>query len=208
MVESKGWLGIPHEYEAICTLKGISVAGVLWYYRGEYPPFSRKGIVLGFWAGTLGFVVWIGLDWLQSSIPGLQSLVDTVMQGGRAGYDPYANNGPSALQVAFVVVRVLEMVAIVPIMEELFWRGFLARYLLNEDFRSAPQGVFTPFSFTIVTLAFASVHPEVLAAVTWGAMINLLYRRTENLWACIVMHATTNAVLAAYVLATGTWRLW
>jgi len=100
------------------------------------------------------------------------------------------------------------MAAIVPVMEEVFWRGFLARYLLADDFRNAPQGVFTPLSFLMVTLAFASVHPEILAAIAWGTMINLLYRRTANLWACVVMHAVTNGLLGGYILATGNWHLW
>ncbi|MBS0266150.1 MAG: CAAX prenyl protease-related protein [Planctomycetes bacterium] len=208
MLESKGWLGIAHEYEILCTAKGIVVALLLWCFRGEYPAWSSRGLGLAVMAGIVGFVVWIGLDWLQTALPGFQAVIDSVMQGGRAGYDPFADPESRMLRLTFVGVRIAEMAAIVPVMEELFWRGFLARYLLADDFRKAPQGVFTPFSFAVVTLAFASVHPEVLAAIGWGALINLIFRRTANLWACVVMHATTNAVLAAYILATGHWRLW
>jgi CAAX prenyl protease-like protein len=208
MVENKSWFGIPHEYELLCTVKGVIVAVALWFFRKEYPPFAAKGWLLAIIAGIAGCVLWVALDWVQGVIPGLQGVINLVMQGGRAGFNPYQGDGPVELRITFVVVRLLEMAVIVPVMEELFWRGFLARYLLADDFRTAPQGVFTTFSFVAVTLAFTSVHPEVLAALAWGALINLLYRRTANLWACIVMHAVTNGVLGAYILVTGQWHLW
>ncbi len=93
-------------------------------------------------------------------------------------------------------------------MEEIFWRGFLARYLIKEQFTTVPQGVFTPASFAIVTALFVAVHPELLAATAWGVLINLLYRQTANVWACVVMHGVTNALLGAWILKTGDWRLW
>ncbi|HTI49696.1 MAG TPA: CPBP family glutamic-type intramembrane protease, partial [Planctomycetaceae bacterium] len=74
--------------------------------------------------------------------------------------------------------------------------------------RSVPPGVFTRFSFVVVTLAFASVHPELLAALAWGALVNAVYYKTANLWACVVMHAVTNGLLGAYILATANWQLW
>jgi CAAX prenyl protease-like protein len=132
----------------------------------------------------------------------------TALQVSRVGYDPFSSDGSAVARGTFIAVRLTEMVLIVPVMEELFWRGFLARYLIDDDFENVPQGVFTRYSFVLVTLAFASVHPEILAAITWGAMINLLYQRTANLWACVVMHAITNGLLGAYILATGNWHLW
>jgi hypothetical protein len=206
MVESRGWLGA--RYEAVYTTKIAIVAAALWVFRRQYPPFSTAGFPLAVVAGGAGFVVWIALDWLQSAIPGLQPLIDSIMTGGRAGFDPYSGDGSAAARASFVMIRLFGLVLIVPIIEEIFWRGFLARYLIADDFRNVAQGRFTPMSFLIVTVAFASVHPEVLAALAWGAMINWLYHKTANLWACVVMHAVTNGLLGAYILATGNWRLW
>ena len=59
-----------------------------------------------------------------------------------------------------------------------------------------------------MTALFTLVHPELLAALVWGAAINLLLYRTRNLWACVAMHATTNALLGVYILATNSWELW
>jgi CAAX prenyl protease-like protein len=205
MIESRGWLGL--RYEAVYTTKIAVVAGALWAFRRQYPPFSPSGFELAAVLGAAGLMVWLAFDWLQSAIPGLQPLIEAIMSGNRAGYDPFSGEATVA-RAAFIVVRLVGLVLVVPIMEEVFWRGFLARYLIADDFRNVEQGTFTPFSFTVVTVAFASVHPEVLASLAWAVMINWLYRKTANLWACVVMHAVTNGLLGGYILATGNWRLW
>ena len=206
MFESGGWLNL--NYETVCTLKGLLVASALWAFRGHYPRFSTAGFKLATVAGGLGWVIWIVLDQMQSAIPGMQHLMTEVLNAGRVGYDPFSSDGSAVARMSFVAVRLIELTLIVPIMEEVFWRGFLARYLIADDFENVPQGVFTRFSFLVVTVAFASVHVEILAAIAWCILVNLLYRKTANLWACIVMHAVTNGLLAGYILATGNWHLW
>jgi CAAX prenyl protease-like protein len=206
MLESGGWLGLG--YETLYTLKTALVVATLWHFRQYYPPFSKAGLGLALFAGTIGCALWIVLAKLQAAIPGIQALLDLIQQGGRAGYDPFSGEGVASARVAFVVVRFVGLALVVPVMEEIFWRGFLARYLISDDFRSVPQGQFTRFSFAVVTLAFTAVHPEILAALVWGAMINVLYRKTANLWACVTMHAVTNSLLGAYILATKEWQLW
>ena len=60
-----------------------------------------------------------------------------------------------------------------------------------------------------ITVAFAAAHPEILAALVWGAAVSALLYRTKNLWACIAAHAVTNALLGLYILVDGAaWRLW
>ncbi len=206
MLESSGWLGL--SYEFVCTLKGVLAATALWMFRSYYPPFSMVGLKLSVAAGVLGCVVWVALERLQSSLPLMQQVTSWLFQGNRVGFDPYAGDGLSATRVAFVIVRLIELTLIVPLAEEIFWRGFLARYFIAEEFHKVPQGKFTPFSLLAVTVAFASVHPEILAAIVWGLMINLLYRKTANLWACVVMHGVTNGLLGGYILATRSWSLW
>lgn len=205
MLESQKWFGV--RYEILYTVKTAAVTALLIWFRKEYPAFSTTGFGIAAIAGIVGIAIWIGLDAVQGMIPGLPALVNQIF-GSRAGFDPWEGEGLTPLRTAFVAVRLFGLVIVVPLMEEVFWRGFLARYLVSEDFRSVPQGRFTSSSFAIVTIAFACVHPEFLAAIAWGAMINLVYWRTSNLWACVVMHAVTNALLGAYILTTGNWHLW
>lgn len=206
MAESTGWSMI--SYEFICTMKGVLAAIALYTFRRRYPAFSTHGFWLSVTAGILGCVAWVVLERFQSAFPVIQEWMSFFTGGKRMGFDPFSDGGPSLGQIAFIVVRLSELVIIVPLAEELFWRGFLARYLIADDFENVPQGTFTRFSFAVVTLAFVSVHPELLAAFVWGILINLLYLRTANLWACIIMHSVTNGLLGGYILATESWHLW
>lgn len=105
-------------------------------------------------------------------------------------------------------MRFFGLALVVPLIEEVFWRGFLLRWLIDEDFEQVPIGAYTFGSFAAVTLLFALVHPEILAAIAWGALANGVLYLTKNLWATIAMHMTTNLLLGLYVLQTREWFLW
>lgn len=96
----------------------------------------------------------------------------------------------------------------VPLAEELAFRGFLTRRLIAADFQSVAPGRFTWFSCLASSVLFGAVHGRWLAGTLAGlAFARALYRRGE-LTDAVVAHATTNALLAAYVLITGAWSLW
>jgi uncharacterized protein len=45
--------------------------------------------------------------------------------------------------------------AIAPVVEELFWRAWLMRWLINSDFRKVPLGTYAPLAFWITAILFA-----------------------------------------------------
>lgn len=194
-------------YPILYTIKIAVVAGLWLAFRGHYPRYSSSGVGLGVVAGVIGVVAWVGL----AAVP-LQELLPASLHswvgGTRSAYNPFDAIGKTVLAWAFIGVRLIGLAVVVPLMEEVFWRGFLLRYLINDDFTSVPIGKLTPMSFLIVTALFTVVHPELLAAAVWCAGINLLCYRTGNLWACIATHAVTNLLLGVYVLVTGAWHLW
>lgn len=111
--------------------------------------------------------------------------------------------------VVFLAVRTLGTSLIVPIVEELFWRGWLMRWLIDKDFLKVPLGTYAPSAFWIVAVLFASEHGgywEVGLAA--GIIYNWWIIRTRNLADCILAHLVTNAILAAYVMAAGQWQYW
>ena len=101
-------------------------------------------------------------------------------------------------------------VLVVPVMEELFWRDYLwRRVVAPNDFKLAAVGEWDWKAYLVVSLAFAVVHGNWWAtSIVWGLMIGGLLAYTRSLGACIVMHATTNLLLALYVLRTGDWTFW
>jgi CAAX prenyl protease-like protein len=92
--------------------------------------------------------------------------------------------------------------------EELFWRGWLMRWIISKDWAGLEIGTFTTGSFLWVTLLFTMAHPEWLAAAVWCVLINLLLYWKKDLWNCIVAHGVSNLCLAAYIMLYDAWYLW
>lgn len=192
-------------YVWLYTGKTVVVALLCIRFRRAYSPFMTKGLGWGVLAGVVGVLLWTGLAQLKLEDRWLGPLAQT---GSRVGFDPFSAIEGDALRWLFLTIRFAGLALVVPLMEEAFWRGFLGRYLIDKNFTTVPIGRWTPLSFTAVTVAFAAVHPEFVAALVWGAGINLLLLATRNLWSCIAAHAVTNLLLGVYVVQTGEWWLW
>lgn len=205
---AEGWEPLKEYYPFVYSAKILAVF-LLWLAcRSRYPEFSSQGFALATVVGIAGVVAWVGL-WrlnLESYVADL--LPSWLYSANRAEYNPFAAISSATAAWGFVAVRLFGLAVLVPLMEEVFWRGFLIRYLVSDDFERIPIGRYTPLSFAVVTLLFTLAHPELLAAAVWCAAINWLLYRTKNLWACILAHAVTNLLLGVYILATGTWVLW
>jgi len=108
-----------------------------------------------------------------------------------------------------LVFRTIRAVVIVPIVEELFWRGWLMRWLISPVFSEVPLGTFRLSAFVIVALLFASEHgPFWDVGLMAGIVYNIWMIRKRSLGDCILAHAITNGVLSAYVIAFGRWEYW
>ena len=93
-------------------------------------------------------------------------------------------------------------------MEELFWRGFLIRWLVDANWKAVPVGTFTLRSFWVTTVLFGLEHEQWLAGLFCGALLNALLYRTRSVFACVLAHAVANALLAGWILSRGAWQLW
>jgi len=104
---------------------------------------------------------------------------------------------------------VIRSVVIVPITEELFWRGWMMRWLIKPDFERIPLGAYAAGSFWMVAVLFAAEHGSYWdVGLAAGIIFNLWMVRTKSLGDLILAHAVTNAGLGAYVIAAGKWEYW
>jgi CAAX prenyl protease-like protein len=116
---------------------------------------------------------------------------------------------PARSDALFLVFRTLQAVVVVPIVEELFWRGWLMRWLIDADFERVRLGSYTPWSFWLTAALFASEHgPHWDVAFAAGLAYNAWMIRTRRLADCILAHAATNAALCAYVIGWGKFEYW
>ncbi|MBI2800256.1 MAG: CAAX prenyl protease-related protein [Gammaproteobacteria bacterium] len=154
----------------------------------------------GLVAGLLSFMIWVGVD---PYTPHFSVL------GTRAGFNPFDEIASPAWRAAFIVVRLGGLALLVPIIEEVFWRSFLLRYVTNAaHWQTLPLAAFSARAVGVVAVCFALVHPEWLVALLFALTMALLLRITQSLFCCIVAHATTNLALGVFVLTTGNWQYW
>jgi len=201
----------PWLYAAKIALTTAAVVFVLPGYR-EFPlKLSPTAIVVGVVGGPL----WIGLcllDWERLYIfPFLNNIGAgwIIGAGERSAFDPFEHiTGHPTLAWAFLAVRFFGLVAVVPLIEEFFLRGFLMRFVMERDWWEAPFGKAGTFAVVLGTAVPMMTHPgELLAAAVWFSMITWLMLRTRNIWDCVAAHALTNLIMGIYVVATGMWRL-
>lgn len=126
------------------------------------------------------------------------------------GFDPNVFGGHPALYWGELALRFVRLVVVVPLLEEIFWRGFLLRFLIREEFETVPFGTYSRKANALVALGFMLEHavtdwPAALAA---GVLYNMVAFRTRSLSSCILAHAFTNALLGAYIMSTGQWGFW
>ena len=111
--------------------------------------------------------------------------------------------------LTFIIFRLLSSVVNVPVLEELFWRGWLVRWLISRDFLKVSLGTYTRPSFWLVAVLFACEHGSYWdVGLIAGIVFNWWMIRTRSLADCILAHAVTNACLAAYVILRGQWQYW
>lgn len=189
----------PGAYPWIYGVKVIVVSTLLGLLARPWQDvrLGTKVTVTAIAVGLIVFAEWILLDqWIP--YPHL---------GERVGYNPFVSLQGWILPV-FLAFRFYGLVVMVPIMEEIFWRSFLLRYLSVPEFQKIPVGTFTWGAFAISSILFGLLHSEWLVAIICAIIYTLLLKTTKSLYACMVAHSTTNLALGIYILAKSAWTYW
>lgn len=182
----------------IYPLQTVVCAVVLAIYWKHY--FFRP---LGLWwmgavAGIVALAIWISPQVIFNA----PARID--------GFNPGVFSEGGWLYWLTVITRFVRLVLVVPLVEEIFWRGFLMRYLVKEDFQNVPFGTYRPLAFFGTALLFMLEHgpADYPAALLTGIIYNAVAVKTKSLFACVVAHAVTNAALGFYIMATRQWGFW
>jgi CAAX prenyl protease-like protein len=173
--------------------------------------FSRRVIDLrvSHWlaAAALGvgvFLVWIAPDLL---LPGYRQ--HWIFQNAILGQVNHTVPEAILLSPLALWSRIIRAAVLVPIIEELFWRAWLMRWLISPRFEEIKLGAYAPAAFWITAVLFASEHgPYWDVGLAAGIIYNWWMIRTRSLGDCILAHAVTNGCLCAYVVATRHWEYW
>jgi CAAX prenyl protease-like protein len=171
----------------------------LWrQYRELIWPFAvrMQGWLAALAVGTAVFALWIFPypDW-------------AVMGEASRGFSPLHADGKS-IDPWLAAMRVAGAALVVPLMEELFWRSFLMRWLDHQDFLNVDPARISLRALAISSVLFAVEHSLWLAGLLAGLAYGWLYMRYRKLWVPVGAHAVTNGLLGLWVIQTGSWTYW
>jgi CAAX protease family protein len=178
-----------------------AVALLLIFFWQQYAelhkakPIKLNAYILSILIGVLVFLIWI------LPYPAWASTTDTL------GYVPTRTDN-NKLDFTFVTIRLVGAALVVPMMEELFWRSFIMRWIQNPNFLQVKPALVSHFAFITTAILFALEHHLWLAGLIAGLAYGWLYQRQGNLWMPIIAHMVTNAMLGIWVIYTKNWQYW
>jgi CAAX prenyl protease-like protein len=201
----RGWLpadgmwGIDPRW--VYGLTVLVVGGMLLGWRKEYGELARQTLpdarqaLSAVAVGLLVFGLWIHLDapWMT-------------LGEATASFRPL--NASSDIDWSLVAVRWAGAALMVPVMEELFWRSLLMRWVQRPDFAGVDPTRVGLRAVVISTFVFVLAHPLWLAATLAGLAYAGLYIRSGKLWTSVIAHAVTNGALGVWVVASRQWQFW
>ena len=202
----------------VYPLQCLICGGLLAFFWKHYTFSPRRGFGFATVMALLGIAVWIlptalfdHWSWETASTPKWLHWLG-FQEREADGFDPSFFKDQTLLYGLAIAARLFRMVVIVALVEEIFWRGFLMRYLadLDTDFWKTKFGTFTWLSTgaTVVLFMFAHNPADWAAAAIYGSLACWVAIRTKSLAACVWMHALANLVLGIYVLQSGNFGLW
>lgn len=186
----------------IFTVAKVLVPLALLLYhaqRSGYPElrgleWSAKNLALDVGVGVVGAALWIApYLWIAAARPDPEG-----------AFDPQ-HLGASREWLA-LSLRALGYAVVTPFAEELFVRGWLARYAdvfdRPEDFRDVAIGRYTLRSFATVVVFFTLSHVpwEWPVAVVWIVGTQLWFYHRRHLLPLVIVHAVSNLSIFGFVL--------
>jgi exosortase E/protease (VPEID-CTERM system) len=174
----------------------VAGAALLCWHRLTYSRLLRPSWSWG--ACTIGvaaFLLWIALE----PAPDPTAIDDWQLAFASL---------PVPVAALWLLFRVLGSVLIVPVAEELAFRGYLLRRLLSADFTSVPLSRFGWVSFLVSSAAFGLLHDRWFAGILAGMLFGLAQYRRGRLSDAVLAHAVTNLLVALHAIGWNQWSLW
>jgi CAAX prenyl protease-like protein len=174
------------------ALKVVAVGVALWMFRDIYRRWAWHISPISLLAGVAVGAAWIATDPAPSGGGELRLWLEA--QGAAAA-------------TVWLALRVLGATVMVPVAEELAFRGFLHRWLISRNFECVPIGQWSLLAFAVSSLLFGAMHTRWVAGALSGAVFAVVMYRTNRLSDPIAAHMTANATICAWAIAWGQWSL-
>ncbi len=107
----------------------------------------------------------------------------------------------------WIVLRALSFWIIVPIFEELLFRGYLLSRIAGQNIDSNKKVQFSWAALLVTAILFGLIHDAWLAGFATGLMFAWLRFKSTSITSCIFAHGLTNFLVSLWALNTGQWSL-
>jgi CAAX prenyl protease-like protein len=114
---------------------------------------------------------------------------------------------PPVDRFAWLAVRITGSVLVIPLVEELAFRGFLLPWLVSPDFERVSPRAWTWPAVILSSLAFGAIHEQWILGTLAGMIFAAARIRRGRLSDAVLAHVVANAVVATAALS-GRWYLW
>jgi exosortase E/protease (VPEID-CTERM system) len=181
-------------FDFLYPLRVIAAGTTIWLYRGKMASIRWRLPTVAISAGAVVFALWI--------------LVVSDQPDGDASIAATLAGAPRFAVIIWLTFRTLGSVITVPIAEELAFRGYVLRKLIDSDFEKVGFGQFTWLSFLGSSILFGMLHGEWLAGIAAGMIFAATTYHRSKLSDAVCAHVTSNLLLSVYVLLFHKWSLW
>lgn len=178
-------------FDRLYVLRAAAAVAVLLLVRRSLPAPSFSFS----WAPVLAGAA-VGAAWILSST-----------RSGTAPPEALAALG-GAERAAWIAARLLGSCLVLPVVEELAFRGFLLPWLVDPQVESVSPRAWTLPAVLLSSLAFGAVHEQWLLGTLGGVAFAAVRLRRGRLGDAMAAHAAANAAIGAAVLFGERWALW
>jgi len=183
------------------ALKTIVGVWILWEMRPLVSEmrwaFSWEAVVVG----VVMCVLWVALDPFYP----MNHVIMKPVPGDE--WVPFERFGEgSAIAWSLIAIRTFGMTIIVPPLEEVFYRSFVYRLFIKDDWEKVPLGYFAGASVVACSALFGLMHYQWLPGILFALSMHWLVIRKQRLGDAMTAHAITNFLLAVWVVWKGDWK--
>ncbi len=205
------------------TAAGLALISLFWSSY-DFGPMRPGAVLRAVVAAPLALLLWVAPSWLfvrygepgwaQSQVPGFGRALCTVLglADRTEGFNPADYSGTWVSPQVGLALRFLRLGIVVPLAEEICWRGYVMR-LVDDSERRFFENSFGRHrwrTYAIVTGLVVLVHQPVdwVGAFCFGSIAYWLAVTSKSLGVCVIFHALVNLLLGVYVLGTRQWGYW
>ncbi len=177
-------------YPVPVTLAALS----LILLRGKLTDYTIRSPIVACLAGLVVFVIWLALIPRNPNYEAI--FVENLYSHG------------SFIALLWLVFRVLGSSIVVPVAEELAFRGALwdvTEEFLNFDISLTGKKI---IALIATSVAFGFLHDDVVAAIIAGFIYGALRFYDYGKSSPIIAHVVTNSLIALYAIVFGAWTYW